>query len=96
MSSNYTKWAAIIPYGQRLYDEKVGIIGYYTIHCVLLVVFNKLLYANDLKQRWAKLQLYTIIYAPVVVKEYITLFNVAIMINIVSINSKTVACNTVM
>ena len=38
---------------------KVGTMGYYTICCVLLVAFTKLLYANELKQRWAKLVLYS-------------------------------------
>ena len=60
MGSDYTIWAAIIPYGQLLYNKKVGIIGYYKICCVLLVVFIKLLYANGLTQRWAKLLLYLI------------------------------------
>ena len=40
--------------------KKVGIIGYYTTQCVLLVAFTKLLYANDLKQRWAKILLYKV------------------------------------
>ena len=68
VGSNYTVWAAIIPYEQRLYHmgsdytiQKVGIIGYYKTQCALLVAFTKLLYANDLKQRWAKLLLYVLI-----------------------------------
>ena len=60
MSSDYTIWTAVIPYGQRLYDKKVGIIVYYTTRCVILVALIKLLYANDLKQRGAKLLLYKV------------------------------------